>query len=341
MENIVKISRFRAIFNSRIAHHIYFWGFLAILMIIEDPTSREHYIYGLLFILQGLPPVYLHFYVFEKYFYKKKFLIYTVSVIIIIAIFGYLSYWIMINYMMGPDAEKQPGMMANYLTIILLMFITTALKLTKRSIRQEFQLQEIRSKQTKTELDLLKSQINPHFLFNTLNNLFSMARKDKDSKTADGIAKLAHILRYMLYESNVDETGLDKEIEQINSFIELQKLRFSEDDDIKIDFWIDGPVETVKIPPMLLMPFVENAFKHSISLHAATSVEFHIKISERKLTFSAKNTINRSRQETDNDLPGIGLTNIKRRLELLYPDNHELVISDDGEYYNVKLIIRF
>ncbi|MCP4727272.1 MAG: hypothetical protein GY863_19705, partial [bacterium] len=275
------------------------------------------------------------------YLYKRKFIVYAVLLIIIIAAFGYFSHWIMTNYMAEPDAEKQSGMFGYFMTIIFLIFITTALKLTKRSIRQEFQLQEIQSKQTKTELDLLKSQINPHFLFNTLNNLFSMARKDKDSKTADGIAKLAHILRYMLYESNVDETGLDKEIEQINSFIELQKLRFSKDDDIKIDFRIDGPVETVKIPPMLLMPFVENAFKHSVSLQAATIVEIQISISDRKLTFSARNTINRSRQEADNDLPGIGLTNIKRRLELLYPDNHELVISDDGEYYNVKLIIRF
>ncbi len=326
-------------FNSRVSHHIYFWGLLFALMILEDPTDPEHYRYAFVYLFKGIPPVYTHFYFFEKYFYNRKFIPYIISFIMIVIIFGFIGNLATVHFFLEDDAEKKPALFGDILTVTFYILITSALKMAKRTIKHEFQLQEIRSKQTRTELDLLKSQINPHFLFNTLNNLFSMARSDKDSRTADGIAKLAHILRYMLYESNVEKIDLEREIEQINSYIELQKLRFSRDDDINIEFKTEGPIEAVKIPPMLLMPFVENAFKHSITLQTPTTVNIGISITENILIFSADNTINKTRQDKEDDHPGIGLSNIRRRLELLYPESHELNITDNGDKFNVRLTL--
>jgi LytS/YehU family sensor histidine kinase len=224
---------------------------------------------------------------------------------------------------------------------LLLIIISTGFKLGIKGIKQELRYREIKEQQVKTELDLLKAQIHPHFLFNTLNNLFSMARKNKDDPTAEGIAKLSHLLRYMIYDSKVEKIILKKEVEQINSFIELQKFRFEKDDDIKIDFNIDGDIEKAKIAPMLLIPFVENAFKHSISLQNPTIIEINLLIKNNDLHFSVKNSIYSKKQKQENAESGIGLINIKRRLELLYPDLHELKIKEDENFFQIDLKLNF
>jgi two-component system, LytTR family, sensor kinase len=145
-------------------------------------------------------------------------------------------------------------------SLVFFMGFTTAIRYAKAGIRQRMQLQEITAKQLQTELALLKAQINPHFLFNTLNNLYAMALRQEDPSTAQGIAKLSHLMRYVIYDSDVDRIELGREVEQIRSFIELQKLRFAEEDRIRIDFDTGGELEKCVIAPMLLLPFVENAF---------------------------------------------------------------------------------
>jgi LytS/YehU family sensor histidine kinase len=234
----------------------------------------------------------------------------------------------------------EKGSMAGAIVMVFFMLlITTSFKVLADSVKQRFLMQQIEAKQVQTELRLLKAQINPHFLFNTLNNLFGMARK-QDPHTADGISGLSHLMRYMIYESNVELISLEKEIQQINRLIELQKLRFTKDDDIQIDFSIDGEAANVQIPPMLLIPFVENAFKHGISLVTPSFVRIHLNVEKDKLEFLVSNSKHLRSENKDEIGLGIGLQNVSRRLELLYPGKHELAISDGEKVFEVRLLLR-
>jgi len=202
--------------------------------------------------------------------------------------------------------------------------------------KQKFSLQELQEQKTKAELELLKSQVNPHFLFNTLNTLFSMSSMKGDEETAEGISKLSELMRYMIYETKVDKTSLDKEIEHIRNFIELQKLRFSGKDDMEIIFSIKGETKEKVIPPMLLIPFIENAFKFGFSIQQKSIIEIGLKVENEELIFMVKNTINKKKVKKD-EHSGAGISNVKKRLELLYPDSHKLEIFKDDNYFNVYL----
>ncbi len=222
--------------------------------------------------------------------------------------------------------------------ICMYIVITTALKIGKAGFEQRLAFQQIKAKHIQTELELLKSQINPHFLFNTLNNLFGLVRK-LDETVAGGIAQLSHLMRYMIYESNVERIELEKEIRQIQRLIELQKLRFLKEDDIAIDFKIEGNIKKVLIPPMLLIPFVENAFKHGISLEQSSFINIRLAIRDNSLQFSVKNSINTLKEEMENTNPGLGLQNVRRRLELLFPETHEFKVQNSNKEFVITLTL--
>jgi two-component system LytT family sensor kinase len=219
-----------------------------------------------------------------------------------------------------------------------LIIFTTSIKVLKRSINERFLFQEIKAKQVQTELELLKAQINPHFLFNTLNNLYGMARK-KDKATADGIAGLAHLMRYMIHDSRADKIQLEKEVDQIRRLIDLQMLRFAEEDKIDIDFRVEGDTGNALVPPMLMIPFVENAFKHGVALNAPSFIHIRLKAAGSQIRFLVKNSIHSRQREKPDNTSGLGLQNVKRRLELLFPDSHELSVRSDDGTYEVELII--
>ena len=326
------------ILNNRIVHHLCFWGFfyLAAVIITTEHKSFDYALkYNFFSLIVLIIPVYCHFYILEKYFNTKKYYSYTFYLIIIIA-FGV----IITDYFYTIALNKSDNTITYLFNILLILGFTTAIKFAKKGFRQQLEFQEVKAKHLKTELDLLKSQINPHFLFNTLNNLYSMALNQKDQSTANGIAKLSHLMRYMIHDSNVNKIDLKREIDQINSFIELQKLRFSEEDDIQISLKIEGDINDQQISPMLLIPFVENAFKHSISIKSPAVIGIHLIIDDGRLEFSVKNTINRLRQKRDDDTSNLGMDNVKRRLELLYPDSHDLKINDDGVTFEIVLLLQ-
>jgi len=186
-----------------------------------------------------------------------------------------------------------------------------------------------------SELAFLKSQINPHFLFNTLNNVYSLAFKKSDD-TPDAIIKLSKLMRYMLYESNENQVFLSKEIEYLHNYIDLQKLRLP--NTIKIIFNVEGDIEGRLIEPMLLIPFVENAFKHGISYVDNSKISISIKLSAYELLFVIENKINNAKI-TEESGSGIGLSNVKRRLTLLYPNKHTITINDNNDEFKVTLKI--
>ena len=214
--------------------------------------------------------------------------------------------------------------------------ISTAIKITNEWFRNEKQKKEMETEKLNSELAFLKSQVNPHFLFNILNNICSLARKKSD-ETENSIIKLSQIMRYMLYESKDEKVALEKEIEYLQNYIELQRLRIS--DTVRISFGIEGTPENYFIEPMLLIPFVENAFKHGISYVDDSGIVIRLIMDKQTIRFIVENKIVKKNDENIHSDSGIGLKNVKRRLDLLYPGKHELLITDDHVKYLVDLKI--
>ena len=196
---------------------------------------------------------------------------------------------------------------------------------------------EIEKEKLTAELNFLKAQVNPHFLFNTLNNLYYLAYSKSD-KTTEVIEKLSLMMRYMIYDSNYPQVQLNKEIEYMQNYISLEKLRLS--DKVKIQFSIDGDTDAVRITPLILITFLENAFKHGVTNTAQESwIEVKLGCSPGRLNFSVVNS--KPTVSKVDGKSGIGLQNVKRRLELSYPGKHKLVMTDSPTEYNVQLDLEF
>jgi len=184
------------------------------------------------------------------------------------------------------------------------------------------------------ELALLRSQVNPHFLFNTLNNIYSLVYK-KSEDAPEAVMKMSSIMRYMLYDATTDKVLLEKEIEYLKSFIELEKLRIRHKDFVEMT--VSGTVEGRTIAPMLLIPFVENAFKHCSKNVVNPGIRISLAVDPLQIRFEVSNNIRKNVTVTKDEVSGIGLTNLRRRLNLLYPGKHTLEIYSDEETYTVKL----
>jgi len=187
-----------------------------------------------------------------------------------------------------------------------------------------------------SELALLRSQINPHFLFNTLNNIDTLVEEDP-AKASDSIIKLSDIMRYMLYDASTEKVHLKDEIEYLKSYIALHQLRLSDQD--YIQFNIKGENSNRIISPMLFIPFVENAFKHGKKNVVSPGVIINLFLERQFIKFEVQNYFDEPVKGEKDITEGIGLKNIRRRLELIYPDNHELEIGNTNGEYHITLII--
>lgn len=203
-----------------------------------------------------------------------------------------------------------------------------------------FAEQEIRhnaeKKNLENEMNLLRAQLNPHFLFNTMNNLYALSLEDTP-KTTEGIAKISDLLRAVLYECNEREIMLDKEIELIRNYIDLERMRYGAR--LKLDFIVEGATCNLKIAPMVLFTFVENCFKHGSSKDPGEPfIHIEIKVDEKQMVFRAKNgTILFDSGDEKKRAGGIGLNNVKKRLEILYPGKYELNFGSDNCCFEVYL----
>ncbi|WP_259070414.1 sensor histidine kinase [Mucilaginibacter sp. X4EP1] len=226
-------------------------------------------------------------------------------------------------------------------TILFVFIIVFGLSIAYFFLKEWARTEQFRSQleavQLDTEIKFLKSQVNPHFLFNTLNNLFSMAQQKGNDDLADGISKLSGMMRYMIYESNEEYVPLKKEIEYLDNCILLNKLRYA-DDEVKVLFNFPQQTEGVLIAPMLFIPFVENAFKHGVAIGQSSQIDISIAVANKQLIFTCENTIY-TVKKMDDEKSGIGLENVKRRLELVYPRKHQLVIKDSDGKFAVELKI--
>jgi LytS/YehU family sensor histidine kinase len=198
-------------------------------------------------------------------------------------------------------------------------------------------LKERETQHLKSELTFLRSQISPHFMFNVLNNLVALARKKSDS-LEPAIVSLSQLMRYMLYESDDAKVLLGKEVEYIKSFISLQMLRFR--DTVKTNLNVEGNIDFYAIEPMLLIPFVENAFKHGTGTLETAVIDISLSVNEtsRIMHFNVTNDVGPADDSKD-DSSGIGIANVRRRLAILYPNKHDLTISNTPDKFTVDLTI--
>jgi LytS/YehU family sensor histidine kinase len=213
------------------------------------------------------------------------------------------------------------------------ILLSTVLKFIQDWFLNEKVKSNLENENLIAELAFLKSQINPHFLFNSLNNIYSLAYQ-KSEKTPEAILKLSEIMRYMLYESNEDKVELSNEIRYLENYIELQKLRFK--DNIYIKFEINGDLLGLMITPLVLISFVENAFKHGIATDSENPISISLNLSDGKLLFHVSNI----KSSMNKDITGgIGLQNVQRRLSLIYKDRYRLQIDDTNDIYNCELYL--
>lgn len=190
-------------------------------------------------------------------------------------------------------------------------------------------------------LSFLQSQINPHFLFNALNTLYGTALQENAERTGEGIQKLGDMMRFMLHENVQDRISLTRDVDYLENYIALQKLRTSRSADIVIDVQIDPQLNNLEITPMLLIPFVENAFKHGISLQHPSYIKVTLQTKDKTLYFDVHNSIH-IKPDTDPEKfkSGIGLQNVKQRLALLYPGKHELIIRESAKEFFIHLTMQ-
>ncbi len=216
------------------------------------------------------------------------------------------------------------------------LIIGTSIRIYQEWDRNEKKQSEIESQKVISELQYLKTQLNPHFLFNSLNSIYSLTVK-KSNDAPEAVVTLSELMRYMLYQTNSEFVLLKKELEYIQNYMNLQRLRIANNENVSIN--IHGTISNQKIKPLLLISFIENAFKYGTDFKGNTEVKIKIFIKENELQFNCINLIG-SRKERNEKDSGIGLKNTKQRLQLLYPEKHWLVVKEENNRFIIDLTLK-
>lgn len=223
-----------------------------------------------------------------------------------------------------------------YITSFLVTGFAVGLRYVESSVRKSEEIKELEKEKLNSELALLKNQVSPHFFFNTLNNIYSLIQINQHD-AQEAVLSLSKMMRYMLYESEQGNTKLSREIEFMKVYIDLMKLRIS--DRVRLTVEFPDEYDDIDIPPLLFIPFIENAFKHGVSYQRDSFINIMLSRDEDLIRFRVSNTINAVNDEAPQPDSGIGLDNVRKRLSLLYPGKHELTIIDTGPVYSVELTI--
>ncbi|MBN1927085.1 MAG: histidine kinase [Prolixibacteraceae bacterium] len=303
---------------------------------------------SLLLPLTMMVTYFMVYYLIPGYLLTKKYLLFALygfytlvfsSYIIVLVLYGCLIVLLQFNILLMPPMSK------NFFFILILVYlivgVVSFISLLNKNFKTLSRNKELENKILAAQLQLkeqelhyLKMQIHPHFLFNTLNTIYGFALK-QSKQTPGIILKLSNLLDYILYQVNKPRVSLKEEVMHIKEYIELERIRFQ--DTLKVDFYSDIIDENLQIAPMLLIPFVENAFKHGNIVKGFLSIEVEIKIIGNRLEFSMQNSIVPN-DEADKR-SGIGLENISKRLELHYRNHYQLVNEIQHDHYRVKLTI--
>jgi hypothetical protein len=290
------------------------------------------------------------FILIPKLLANKQILWYALIVIAALALYLYVPEYVFLKFIFHPRPAPPPGIVAGpprhrfriftflgSASLFLLIFvISSGSKILQQWFNAERQKEKAEKETLASELSLLKSQVNPHFLFNTLNNIYAMAITESEH-TADAVMKLSQMMRYMLEDAEHELVPLQKDLEFVQRYIDLQKFRLS--DKVDLRYQVQGDGALLQIAPMLMIPFIENAFKYGVSTREKSSILIDIQIRGNIVTLSVENTKHVSNTANSMDNTGIGINNARRRLALLYPGKHELMIQDMPAMFMVTLKI--
>jgi hypothetical protein len=240
----------------------------------------------------------------------------------------------------APEPTEQKSLFMIFTDNLIIGFLVvaagTTIKLLSQWLNEENRRKDLEKEQLKTELALLRHQVSPHFFMNTLNNIHALI--DIDTETAkDAVIRLSTLMRYLLYDTAQGQTSLKKEVDFIESYITLMKLRFSKK--VKITLDIPQSIPDIQIPPMLFISFLENAFKHGVSYQTDSYVIFRLETTDNQLNLLIQNSKHKNSEKFDKSYSGIGMTNIKKSLELLFKNKYTLNVNENDKEFKVELSI--
>jgi sensor histidine kinase YesM len=269
-----------------------------------------------------------------RFIYSKKYKLYPLALVAVLVFLFFIN-WSSFILLVSEREFRFSGFVFFYLfPCFFILACSTAFTMFSDRLRSERLAKEKENETLKTELSFLRSQVSPHFMFNVLNNMVALARKKSDA-LEPSLIKLSSLLRYMLYETDEEKVLLEKEVEYLQSYIDLQVQRFGKK--VKVNVQMDEFDRSYFIEPMLLIPFVENAFKHGTGLIENAEINIDLKAKNNMLQFTVSNMYNDSVQEVKDKTSGIGLQNVRRRLNLLYKAAHTLLICNKENKFVVSL----
>lgn len=328
----------------RIVMHLAFWLAVVVFYTLFFGQQGEQYLRTLIFVMALLvitisTAYFVNYFLLPRYLFSGRFrelALYSVFTFVVsvwlesLVILGLVTLFV---YRRGIILDQTA---INFVFMVVgmyfIIFIAVSIKLLKSWYEKQHSLQAVAREKLEAELKLLKSQIHPHFLFNTLNNIYALALRKSDS-APEMILKLSAILDYLLYECDVPYVPLKKEIELINNYISLEKIRYAER--LDLEFNIQGEKDSVRIAPLILLPFVENSFKHGAGKkRLGVWIRIDVRVHDKELDFTIENNKSDTQAEGSG---GIGLANVKQRLDLTYQGKYQLDIENKKDTYRVHL----
>lgn len=334
-------------FQQSLGRHLLFWTAI-ILLYYSIEASRgqpELFWYTLIYQLPSdIITTYFTYYVIVKQFLlKRRYWMAGILLISSAVVFSLIA-WTVFYYRVIPVVYPQllprpwldgPGIIQVGIGLYYVAFMFSGLKLYRIWKSNREAQQELEKQHLKSELALLRAQVNPHFLFNTLNNIDTLVFEDQE-KASESIVKLSGIMRYMLYDANAEQVPLEKEISCLQSFIDLHRLRMK--DPGFVEFEVVGNPQGHLIPAMLFLPFVENTFKHGSLQGPSPGIKIHLHIQDNSYFLTVKNRLRKT--SVPYEIPsGVGLQNVRRRLDLIYGRDYQLEVTEVDHNYQVKLIL--
>jgi sensor histidine kinase YesM len=306
---------------------------------VWDRNKRGFEIMGYIYRILWVGFFYLHSHVLlPRLAFRKQWGRYLASILAIILFwssFGQLYFQFVLEGFQDKPFKLKNALVFSTIPTIFLMVVSTTYRLILDRIHTDQREKDRMNENLKTELSLLRSQVSPHFMFNVLNNMVALARKKSDL-LEPSLIKLSQLMRYMLYETE-DRVSLQREVEYLENYIDLQKQRFG--NAVRITTVVKDLDIPHEIEPMLLIPFVENAFKHGVGMIEDPYIDIQMYLADGKLHFKVENRFVENSAEVKDSASGIGLNNVRRRLNLLYPQKHTLNIDSANGIFNVYLQI--
>ena len=318
--------------------HLFVWGLFTLLVGLQLSTDGDPHWLSLTteFILTCLYVFYSHFFLLNRYTGKRRRGGYLIRLagIMLTGPFPFLFFH-------GKKADTLDLFFAHYSihlvsTVPIFIFLSWLARVTENLVINTIRKEQLEKQAVQAELYYLKSQINPHFLFNTLNNIHTLVYKQAPT-APESVMRLASLMRYMIYESNYPIVPLEREMEYLLDYTGLQQLRYKKAP--VVDLKVEGETGSCHIAPLLFIHLLENAYKHSPARLEPGDIKVRVEVKEDILTFSVQNPVGKNPAHTLDEPGGIGLPNVRKRLALLYPGKHTLEIHSPGEIFAVVLKI--